>query len=125
MTSHVSTLADQLIPFLEDAARRRVTITYAALARAAGVRPPHSIHKTVEALEVLMAQDTAAGRPMLAAVAVSAKRHGLPAPGFFQTARTLEVYFGPDQGPQAETFHAIALEQAWQAHGSRSQSDHT
>lgn len=124
MTSDVNTLADRLVPFLMDAARRKATITYAELARAAAVTPPHTIHKTVEALEILMARDAALGQPLLASVAVSAKRRGFPAPGFFQAARALGLYFGPDRGPQAETFHAMALEQAWETYGPRSQSDH-
>ncbi|NQW12511.1 MAG: hypothetical protein HQ481_21815 [Alphaproteobacteria bacterium] len=119
MTSHVNALADRLMPILEDAARRRATLTYAELAHAADVAPPHSIHKTTEALQTLMAVDAAAGRPLLAAVVVSAKRGGAPAPGFFQTARAVGVFFGPDHGPQAETFHAIELDRVWDAYGSR------
>lgn len=85
------------------------TITYAELARAAGVLPPHSIHKTAEALEEIVRLDHGAGRPLRAALAISAKRGGIPAPGFFQLATEIGLYFGPDSGPQAETFHMLEL----------------
>lgn len=123
MASHVNTLANQLVPILEATAAQRATVTYAELARAAKVTPPHSIHRTTEALETLMARDAAAGRPLLAAVAVSAKRGGPPGPGFFQTARDIGVYFGPDHGPQAETFHRIELNRVWAAYISSSDGE--
>lgn len=108
-------VADLLRPVLEDRARAGETIIYAHLAQAAGVPSPHSVHKTGEALEVLMEQDAAHGRPLLAAVAISKARDGLPAPGFFQKAVELGLYFGPDRGPQAATFHALELEKVWAA----------
>ncbi len=115
----MNALAQALRPLLEAVARRQETITYAALARAAAVPPPHTIHQTVEALEVLLTEDAAAGRPLLAAVVVSRARsengHGMPAPGFFQKATVLGRYFGPDRGPQAATFHALELQQVWDA----------
>lgn len=111
----VSAIADLLRPVLEDRARTRRTVTYADLARAAGVPSPHTVHKTAEALEFLMAADAEAGRPLLAAIAVSKARKGLPAPGFFQTAAELGLYFGPDHGPQAATYHALELEKVWTA----------
>lgn len=109
----MTAVADLLRPVLEDRARAGTTIIYAHLAQAAGVPSPHSIHKTGEALEVLMEQDAVHGRPLLAAVAISKARDGLPAPGFFQKAVELGRYFGPDRGPQAATFHALELEKVW------------
>ena len=109
----MGTLADRLRPLLEDIARRRETLTYAELASAAEVPPPHTIHKTTEALEELMAADVLAGRPLLAAVIVSRRRAGLPAPGFFQRAAELGRYFGPLEGPQAAAFHTLELERIW------------
>jgi hypothetical protein len=103
-----------LRPVLEDVARRRATITYRELARAAGVAPPHSIHKTTLALESLMRADAEAGRPLLAAVAVG--KTGRPRPGFFQTLRALGRYHGPDTGPDAEAAHdreRAAVTAAW------------
>lgn len=109
----MTAIADLLRPVLEDRARAGATILYAHLAHAAGVPSPHSIHKTGEALEVLMEKDAAHGRPLLAAVAISKARDGVPAPGFFQKASELGLYFGPDRGPQAATFHALELEKVW------------
>lgn len=109
MTEHAA-LAARLRPILEDAAHRRATLTYLELANAAGVTPPRAIHRVTEALELLMREDHAAGRPLLAAVAVSARRGGIPAPGFFRLAAELGLYFGPDRGGQAALFHAMELE---------------
>ena len=103
-------LADRLRPILEDAARRGVTLTYLELASAVGLGPPRAIHRITDALEDLMRADHAAGRPLLAAVAVSAKRGGLPAPGFFRLAAELGLYFGPEHGDQATLFHAMELQ---------------
>lgn len=111
----MTAVADLLRPVLEDRARARSTITYADLARAAGMPSPHTVHKTGEALEELMETDAAAGKPLLAAVAISKARDGRPAPGFFQKATELGLYFGPDHGAQAATYHALELEKVWQA----------
>jgi hypothetical protein len=104
-----SEIARCLLPILDRVAARGDTITYAELAREAGIRPPHSIHRTAEALEEILRADYAATRPLRAAVAVSAKRGGIPAPGFFQLAGEIGLYFGPDSGPQAAAFHALEL----------------
>ncbi|MDF1791853.1 MAG: hypothetical protein P1U88_08085 [Thalassobaculaceae bacterium] len=111
-------IADLLRPIREDRARAGVTITYADLARAAGVPSPHRIHKTGDALEVLMEADAAAGRPLLAAVAISKARDGAPAPGFFQKAAELGLYFGPDRGAQATMFHRLELAKVWSAYAA-------
>lgn len=103
-------LAALLRPILADAVRRRVTLTYLELATAAGLGPPGAIHRVTHALEQLMREDHAAGRPLLAAVVVSARRGGVPAPGFFRLAGELGLFFGPDRGPQAALFHALELE---------------
>lgn len=107
--------AASLRPVLADRARRRLTISYGDLAREARIPSPHTVHKTGEALEALMEEDAAAGRPLLAAVAISKVRDGLPAPGFFQKAAELGLYFGPDRGPQAATYHELELERVWAA----------
>src|SRR5580693_8038448 len=43
------------------------TTTYRELADRLGLRPPHTIHRLALALEILMEEDVAAGRPILAA----------------------------------------------------------
>jgi hypothetical protein len=67
--------------FLENFAKRRIPITYQELAKALQILPPRSIHRVTEALERLMEEDAAAGRPFIAALAISKARGGLPAPG--------------------------------------------
>lgn len=110
-------LAIRLRPILADAAGRRETLTYLELATALELGPPRAIHRVTEALEALMHEDHGAGRPLLAAIAVSAKRAGLPAPGFFRLATALGLYFGPDQGPQAALFHRLELDRLHAAAG--------
>lgn len=114
-------LAARLRPVLERVARQGAVLTYLEAARAAGIVPPHAIHRTTEALEQMMRDDHAAGRPLLAAVVVSAKRGGAPAPGFFRLAAELGVYFGPDRGPQAALFHALELAKLRPACDTRAQ----
>jgi hypothetical protein len=92
--------------FLEDAAKRRILVTYQKLAKALYILPPHSINQVTEALERLMEEDAAAGRPFIAALATSRTRGGLPAPGFFDCAGRLGRFA---DGQDARTFHAAEL----------------
>lgn len=97
------------------------TITYRELAIEARVPGPQAIHKTTLALEALAAEDHAAGRPLLAAVAVG--KHGRPRPGFFQFLASIGRYHGADAGPEADAFHdgeTAAVHLAWRlANGQR------
>jgi hypothetical protein len=63
------------------------TVGYGALARNFGVR----VAEVTAALEALMVEDVAAGRPLLAAVCEGRLSQGLPAPGFFQAAAALGI----------------------------------
>lgn len=81
--------------------------TYGGLAAALGLGPPGAIARVTQALEWTMAEDAAAGRPFLAALAVSRARRGLPAPGFFAAAVRLGR-FPPDPADHADLFHAEA-----------------
>jgi hypothetical protein len=110
MTEETAKITDLLRPVLRQAARQGRTLTYGDLAARAGVPPPHSIHKTTEALEGLMRDDHAEGRPLLAALAVG--KTGQPRPGFFQLLRQLGRYNGPDSGPEAGQWHARELDAA-------------
>ncbi len=94
------------------AAARR-TATYNELASLAAVPPPHRIHNLTLRLEDLIRADHAAGRPLLAAVAVSRGQNGIPGPGFFQLLREIGRYQGPDRGPEAAACHAAELQAAW------------
>ena len=91
-----------------DRIRRRLTITYAELAEAADIPPPHRIHKLTEWLETLMEKDRVLDRAPRAAVVVS-KTDGLPGRGFFEKLEQLEW---PDSG-DPDTLHAVFLEQLW------------
>lgn len=98
--------------YLGQVARRRVPITYKELARALQLSPPNTIHQVTVALECLMEEDAAAGRPLIAALVISKARGGLPAPGFFDCARRLGRYSGTEDDPDAWTFHALAFNAA-------------
>ncbi len=95
--------------FLENFAKRRIPITYQELAKALQILAPHSIHRVTEALERLMEEDAAADRPLIAALAISKARGGLPAPGFFDCARRLGRFAGDPHGQDAWSFHAAEL----------------
>ena len=89
MASGETDLRDRLRTCLEDAATDGTALTYADAARALGLTGPQKIHRVALALEHLMAEDAAAGRPFIAALVISRARGGLPAPGFFEAAQRL------------------------------------
>ena len=106
-------LPERLRPLLERLARERRTIVYRELAALAAVPPPHSIHRLTTALEALLREDLAAGRPLLAALAVSRTGQGLPGRGFFALLAELGGYAGPALGPEAAAWHRAELERIW------------
>lgn len=110
---------ERLRGVLEPFAARGSTMTYQQAAQALGVRPPQTIHRTIVALERLMDEDAAAGRPLLAAVVVS-RTAPMPAAGFFARARSLGLYEGPDTGPEAAAFHRQELQRLRQTRYSGS-----
>jgi hypothetical protein len=77
------------------------------------------IYRITEALERLMDEDAAAGRPLLAAFAVSKARSGVPARGFFLKAQTLGLFSGDPEGREALEFHARELRRALRFYGCR------
>jgi hypothetical protein len=102
-------LDDDLRKTLSDQAKAGTTITYAALAERLGLKPPGTIHRLAQALEHLMDEDAAAGRPLLAALCVSKARPGLPGPGFFLKAQTLGLH---SEEADERAFHASELRRA-------------
>ena len=94
------------------AAERR-TASYRDLADLAGLPPPHRIHRLTLLLEDLIREDHAAGRPLLAACAVSRAQNGIPAPGYFQLLAALGRYRGADRGAEAAACHDAELRAAW------------
>lgn len=111
MSAEAQTLLAALEAALREQARQGRTIGYLALAARLQLAGPYRIHRITQALEVLVRRDHAAGRPLLAALAVG--RSGIPGRGFFQLLQALGRYQGEDQGPEAQACHqrelAVAL----------------
>ena len=106
------TLASRLRSHLQSRAVLGQTLTYLEAAQAMQLVPPQTIHQITNALELLMAEDVAAGRPLIAALVVGKMRDGLPAPGFFECAAQLGRFAGAASGPDARAFHALELKAA-------------
>lgn len=104
-------LQSRLRALLVERARRGAPATYKELADQLQLQPPQTIHRLTLLLEALMAEDAAAGRPLLAALCLS-RRQQLPARGFFIAARGLGVFDGDPEGPAAAAFHAAELQRA-------------
>ncbi len=96
-------LARRVRAHLEGLAPTDIPVTYGALARGLGLWAPGSINRVTRALEHTMREDAAAGRPFIAARAVSRGRDGLPGGGFFALARALSR--GPAEGESDAAFH--------------------
>ena len=104
-TAQLGRLAD----LLDELATARQTMSYAEAVETLTLSPPHRIRQLAEMLEELMQHDASNGSALRAALIVSPRRGGIPAPGFFQQASQLGLYFGPKSGAQAETFHQLEL----------------
>jgi len=83
-----------------------------------GLEPQQTIHRAGEALETLVEDDVAAGRPMLAALCVSKTRSGIPGHGSFLKAQVLGVFSGDPTGPESRAFHANELQRVLSYYGS-------
>lgn len=88
------------------AAKADETLTYGELASQLDLQPPHTIQQVAELLERLMRLQADKREPQLASYVVSRMRGELPASGFFQFMRTLNLYHGPDSGDEALAFVA-------------------
>lgn len=84
-TPEETDLAPRLRELLMSLPDEAVPITYQQAAEALGLTPPRTIQRVALALEALMREDVAAGRPMIAALVVS-RRGDLPRQGFFELA---------------------------------------
>ena len=107
MVSSSSMLATLVRAHLQQVAARTETITYQAVAEQMRLQPPNTIHQLTNALEALMREDAAAGRPFIAALVVSKRPPYLPRPGFFECAAQLGRFSGIDS--EAPVFHAREL----------------
>ncbi|MEC5325559.1 hypothetical protein [Aurantimonas sp. A3-2-R12] len=125
-TTATSALTSRVRTHLCRIAGQATPITYQALAKALDLTPPNTIHQVTVALEYLMAEDAAAGRPLIAALVVSKARGGLPAPGFFNTAQRLGRFGGDPSGPGAPAFYAAEFDAAvafWRAAAEATETD--
>ncbi|TFH86908.1 hypothetical protein EQG41_08620 [Billgrantia azerbaijanica] len=91
---------------LETAPEASLPLTYQQVAEALGLEPPRTIHRVALALEALMREDVAAGRPCIAALVVS-RRGALPQRGFFDLAVALGRF------PADPAQHAAAYRQEY------------
>jgi hypothetical protein len=112
-------LKDHLREELVKQAQRGFPATYKALADRLALSPPHTIHRLAEALEQLMDEDIAAGRPLLATLAVSRVQPGIPAVGFFLKAQGSGIFAGDPEGAEAFDFHMRELQRALCFYGGR------
>ncbi len=106
--SNEAELLDRLRRVLESYASEERRITYAELAETSGFPPPYRIHRMTAMLETLMREDHAAGRPLVASIAIS-RTGPLPQRGYFDVLRELGRYNGPDSGPEAAAAHGREL----------------
>lgn len=81
---------------LAQMAAQHQTLTYGQLARDLALTGPGTIARLTQALELLMEEDVARGRPLRAALLCGRLAQGLPAPGFFDKAAALGRYQGQD-----------------------------
>ena len=102
-------LAPRLRALLAAQAQVGVPVSYCQAADRLGLVPPGVIGRIGAALEALMEEDAAAGRPLLAALCLSRTGSGLPARGFFDKAAALGLFAGDPAGPAARAFHAGEL----------------
>ena len=105
-------LAQRVRTHLRRIAGQTSPISYQALAKTLELTPPNTIHQLALALEHLIEEDAAAGKPLIAALVISKVRGGLPAPGFFDCAHRVRRFDGDPSGPEAHAFHAAEFDSA-------------
>lgn len=110
-------LKDRLRQVLLEQSRAGEPVTYRELADRLGLTPPQTIQRIAQALEILMAEDVLASRPLLAALCVSRLQQRLPGRGFFIAAEALGVFTGDPDGPEARSFHEEELQRALACYG--------
>lgn len=114
---------DRLEELLSKAAIERGTLTYAQVARALELEPPHTIHQTTELLAALMRKHASERVPQLASLVISRTRGGLPAPGFFMLLNELGLYGGSSDGDDAMAFHDVEKKRCYAAASSKGSED--
>lgn len=116
-------LPERARDLLKDIAAQGTTITYQALAEQLAVRPPNRIHQVAMALEQLMHEDADGNRPFIAALVVSKRRHGLPAPGFFDLARRLGRFQDDPTESAMQAYHHVEHDAALAYWGSENRQE--
>lgn len=106
-------LAHHVRTLLMQAPASALPMTYQQVANSLGLTPPRTIARVAQALEQLMEEDVAAGRPMIAALVISRRGEDLPASGFFEKAVSLGRF--PNDPAQHSARYAEEREQALQA----------
>ena len=114
-------LADRLRAHLRGLATLRLTITYREAAKGLRLSPPNTILQVTDALEQIMTEDAAAGRPFIAAMVISKMRGGLPAPGFFDCAARLGRFVDDATRLDVWAFHAAEINAVFAIWGPRNQ----
>lgn len=104
--------AKRIREYLSELSETALPMTYQALAKALELSPPNTIHQLTVALEDLIEEDVAAGRPLIAALVISKARGGLPAPGFFECAQRVGRFNGDPSAPEASNFHTAEYNKA-------------
>ena len=97
-SADVDALARQVRALLMQAPSNALPMTYQHVASALGLTPSRTIARVAQALEQLMDEDVAAGRPMIAALVISRRGDDIPATGFFEKAVALGRF--PDDPDQ-------------------------
>ncbi|BCB70951.1 hypothetical protein HMEPL2_13020 [Vreelandella aquamarina] len=108
-----SPLAAPIRALLTQAPASALPMTYQQVANTLGLTPPRTIARVAQALEQLMEEDVAAGRPMIAALVISRRGEDLPASGFFEKAVALGRF--PSAPAQHSARYAEEREQALRA----------
>ena len=94
-------MKDAISARLAQLAARGETTHYGALARDLGLTGPSTIARLTQALEALMEEDAALGRPLRAAL-VTQRGSPLPARGFFDKAQALGLDTSDPEGLVAD-----------------------
>jgi len=100
-------LAARLREWLAALPDEALPVTYQQAAEALGLTPPGTIQRVAQALEALMREDVAAGRPMIAVLVVS-RRGDRPRQGFFELAAALGRF------PAAPAAQHAAYRREWE-----------
>jgi len=114
-----SELQQCLRSHLDTLARQGETISYRQLTILAEIPDPQVIRRLAHLLEEIIREDHTAGiNASVAVLVVSQTKPLIPRAGYFMLLRELGLYSGPDEGAEAEAFHAACIEQVFERFSS-------